>query len=698
MPIYHLNAGVVKRSEGHSAVAAAAYRAGEKLADERTGEVHDYTRRGGVNASEILAPAGAPAWALSRETLWNRVESAERRKDAQVAREVRVAIPSELSRDAGRDLVRDYVRREFVDSGMVADVAWHDEGGNNPHAHILLTMRQIDRDDFGKKVRTWNDKETLVGWREAWAEIANHALEVHGNPERIDHRTLAAQRVDAEARGDHEAALRLDRPPTMHRGKVLTHRPAEAAPDRHLQFADAEAERRVAIALAEDIIELEARVAAGAAEHTRLAAELEEAIAEVLDAIPQATRAERLAHARQPPQPAPLPTPPEIERDVLIAELADRENNRLIDAIPEETRAERLANARGPAQPRPLPAPPVIEHDVLMAEAADREDNRRLIDAIPEATRAERLAHARQPPQPAPLPTPPEIEREVLVAERTRREAELIAAVEAAEQKKDQDAAERETKRIEAAELKKKRADAADAAAAAKAAANEKEWAFDEAVRDARGYEVPRAAAELLARQPAVPLDPVDAELVRRHATDDRYNEKREIDGATVRVGAVRMDLEGAIIDHATSHHGRGASRVPPARSGTLGVTAAVEAIQKAVDRLLTRILDRVFGRDREPAPAAATLTAAAPPIEQRNAQGGGEARDGAKTDRPSRETTREDSDDASAPALQAPGVGIDDQADEGRAVRARDEPNPGGAEGDPRAPASTPKQDLKPD
>ena len=137
---------------------------------------------------------------------------------------------------------------------------------------------------------------------------------------------------------------------------------------------------------------------------------------------------------------------------------------------------------------------------------------------------------------------------------------------------------------------------------------------------------------------------------------------------------------------------------MPPARSGTLGVTAAVEAIQKAVDRLLTRILDRVFGRDREPAPAAATLTAAAPPIEQRNAQGGGEARDGAKTDRPSRETTREDSDDASAPALQAPGVGIDDQADEGRAVRARDEPNPGGAEGDPRAPASTPKQDLEPD
>ena len=576
---------------------------------------------------------------------------------------------------------------------MVADVAWHDEGGNNPHAHILLTMRQIDRDDFGKKVRTWNDKETLVGWREAWAEIANHALEVHGNPERIDHRTLAAQRVDAEARGDHEAALRLDRPPTMHRGKVLTHRPAEAAPDRHLQFADAEAERRVAIALAEDIIELEARVAAGAAEHTRLAAELEEAIAEVLDAIPQATRAERLAHARQPPQPAPLPTPPEIERDVLIAELADRENNRLIDAIPEETRAERLANARGPAQPRPLPAPPVIEHDVLMAEAADREDNRRLIDAIPEETRAERLAHARQPPQPAPLPTPPEIEREVLVAERTRREAELIAAVEAAEQKKDQDAAERETKRIEAAELKKKRADAADAAAAAKAAANEKEWAFDEAVRDARGYEVPRAAAELLARQPAVPLDPVDAELVRRHATDDRYNEKREIDGATVRVGAFRMDLEGAIIDHATSHHGRGASRVPPARSDTL-VAAAVGAIQKAVDRLLTRILDRVFGRDREPAPAAATLTAAAPPIEQLTAQEG-ERTDGGKTERP--RTTRDDSGRShDRPTLREPGENITPKADEAPPrERGAGTTQPGDA---PKLEQPRSKQDLEPD
>ena len=209
---------------------------------------------------------------------------------------------------------------------MVADVAWHDEGGRNPHAHILLTMRQIDHEDFGPKVKAWNDKKTLVGWREAWADCANRALEAHGSPERIDHRTLEAQRIDAEARGDREAALRLDRPPTVHRGKVLTHNPG-AAPDHHLRFADAEAERRVAIALAEETIQLEARIASGAAEQKRLFRELDEAANDaIIDTIPEATRAEGLAHAAQPPR--ALRTPPTIEGQVLAAERTDRVEKR----------------------------------------------------------------------------------------------------------------------------------------------------------------------------------------------------------------------------------------------------------------------------------------------------------------------------------------------------------------------------------
>ena len=263
--------------------------------------------------------------------------------------------------------------------------------------------------------------------------------------------------------------------------------------------------------------------------------------------------------------------------------------------------------------------------------------------------------------------------------------------------------ADRKAKRIAAAERETKRIDAAAAAAAAKAAAHEKERAFDAAVQDARDHEVPGVAADLVASQPArLPWDDVEGELLTRHATEHRYDERREIDGATVRVGTVRMDLEGAIIDHATSHR-RGASRVPPARPATLGaaITTAVDAIQAAVDQLVHRILDQVLGV-RDPAPAAATQTApahgAAPTDERPSAHGGEKARGSSKTDRLSRETTRDDGGhghDASAPELLPSGVRIDAKADEAPDLdRGHSEPRPGGA-GDRR---STPKQDLNPD
>ena len=170
MATYHFNAQVVSRSCGASAVAGAAYRSGECLTDERTGEEHDHTARDDLDATEILAPRESPDWAQDRARLWNAVEQAERRVDAQVAREIRVAIPRELRPEDGRALVRDYAQRSFVDRGMVADIAFHGGESKNPHAHIMLTTRTLTPEGFGKKNREWNKKAHLVTWREDWAK------------------------------------------------------------------------------------------------------------------------------------------------------------------------------------------------------------------------------------------------------------------------------------------------------------------------------------------------------------------------------------------------------------------------------------------------------------------------------------------------------------------------------------------------
>ncbi|MDT0619954.1 MobQ family relaxase [Salinisphaera sp. P385] len=200
MAIYHLSASMIRRSAGRSATAAAAYRAGERIEDHRTGEVHDYRRRSGVVATGILAPDHAPEWARDRTQLWSAVETAERRRDAQVAREITVALPAELGvRERGR-LVAGWVRDQLVARGMVADVAIHapDASGDarNHHAHILLTTREITPEGFGPKHRGWNDQALLAHWREAWAEHVNRALEQAGHEARVDHRSLADQGID----------------------------------------------------------------------------------------------------------------------------------------------------------------------------------------------------------------------------------------------------------------------------------------------------------------------------------------------------------------------------------------------------------------------------------------------------------------------------------------------------------------------
>ncbi len=222
---------MISRSQGRSATAAIAYRVAERIEDRRTGLVFDYAARGGVDHTEILAPDHAPDWVRDRSELWNRVEESETRKNSQVAREVRVALPAELTHDERVDLVRDFVCEQFVDRGMVADIALHAPGREgderNHHAHILLTTREIDAEGFTTKNRDWNKVELLEGWREAWARDSNAALERAGIEDRVDHRTLVAQRDEAlelataaRERGDEGAelvqtvrAIELDRPP-----------------------------------------------------------------------------------------------------------------------------------------------------------------------------------------------------------------------------------------------------------------------------------------------------------------------------------------------------------------------------------------------------------------------------------------------------------------------------------------------------
>ena len=205
-------------------MAAAAYRSGEKLVNEWDGMTHDYTRKGGVVHTEIMLPSHAPPEFQDRSTLWNSVEQIEKSSTAQLAREIEVALPVELSRAEQLALVRSFVKDNFVDAGMCADFAIHDKGTGNPHAHIMLTIRPIkengkwgakcrkvyDLDGQGQRIpdskggwknhredtTDWNQRGNAEKWRAAWAAYTNRALEAAGRPERIDHRSYKRQGVD----------------------------------------------------------------------------------------------------------------------------------------------------------------------------------------------------------------------------------------------------------------------------------------------------------------------------------------------------------------------------------------------------------------------------------------------------------------------------------------------------------------------
>ena len=216
MATYHNSVSVIKRSAGKSAVAAAAYRSGAKLKDEQTGLTHDYTRKTGVDHSVILTPVKAD-WIADRQQLWNRVEATEKRQDAQLSREVTVAIPRELDREDKIKLVSEYVQQNYVALGMIADINFHHLDGDNPHCHIMLTMRDLKNDkqgvvSFGNKNRAWNHKNLLIKNREDWAKLANQYLLEAGHLDvQIDHRSNVDRGIETIAQihlGAAVAAMR----------------------------------------------------------------------------------------------------------------------------------------------------------------------------------------------------------------------------------------------------------------------------------------------------------------------------------------------------------------------------------------------------------------------------------------------------------------------------------------------------------
>lgn len=229
MALYHFHVEQIKRSEGRTAVASAAYRAGEKLHNLWDGETHDYTKKSGVILAEIILPEHAPKRLSDRYTLWNEVEQVEKRFDAQLAYSFDTALQNELSLEENIDLAREFVLKYFVSDGMIVDLAIHhpdrEEGGiPNPHFHVLVPIRPLNDDgtwgakqhrvyhldENGKRIKdekgkwvfdavpttNWGRPETLDLWREAWADMVNAKFEEKDLDCRIDHRSYVDQGLD----------------------------------------------------------------------------------------------------------------------------------------------------------------------------------------------------------------------------------------------------------------------------------------------------------------------------------------------------------------------------------------------------------------------------------------------------------------------------------------------------------------------
>ena len=226
MASYHLSVKTIKRSAGRSATAAAAYRVGERIECQREGRVHDYTRKQGIEETFILAPKDAPDWATDRSRLWNEVEASETRRNSVTAREWELALPSEISAEDRSQITRDFAQELVSRYGVAVDVAIHAphrEGDQrNHHAHVLTSTRKLEAGGFTAKTRVLDSAKTggveIEQMRGLWAELQNRALERVGEVERVDHRSLEAQREAALERGDQLSAEELDRDPELKLG------------------------------------------------------------------------------------------------------------------------------------------------------------------------------------------------------------------------------------------------------------------------------------------------------------------------------------------------------------------------------------------------------------------------------------------------------------------------------------------------
>ncbi|MDR6726115.1 hypothetical protein J2W91_004621 [Paenibacillus amylolyticus] len=232
MGYFYFSSQILNRMN-HSAVAAAAYRSGEPLYSERDGLTKHFGKRKVVPESFILTPKNAPEWVMNRERLWNEVEKIEKQKNAQLAREIRLALPNALNNDDQKELILQFCKENFSNKGMVADIAIHRDKENNPHAHVMLTVRPFNengswgnkRQKVNKEVNgvmkkvsihltNWNEKETLIKWRENYAERINEKLNERGIEDQVSHESYKNQGLD------RLPGIRLDRTAFQYENRV----------------------------------------------------------------------------------------------------------------------------------------------------------------------------------------------------------------------------------------------------------------------------------------------------------------------------------------------------------------------------------------------------------------------------------------------------------------------------------------------
>ena len=261
MAIYHLSMKPVCRASGRSAVASAAYRAGESLTNERDGLVHDFTRRDGVERSEIVVPGGIDAeWAKDRSALWNAAEAAEKRIDARVAREFEISLPHELNAEQRLELTREFAQSLADRHGAAVDFAIHAPTNSslgrtdarNFHAHLLMTTREVRADGLGDKTSIERENKWLIAHdmpssqmqlrdiRQSWEQVANEHLAQAGLEERIDHRSheergieieptehMGVHATQMERRGRPVSRVRLDAEAARHNAELIREKPEQ---------------------------------------------------------------------------------------------------------------------------------------------------------------------------------------------------------------------------------------------------------------------------------------------------------------------------------------------------------------------------------------------------------------------------------------------------------------------------------------